>query len=124
MQQTHRPSVKVPATPLHVIATQPVLIPPVLNGPHVSREHQQKRRQRTQFVDPVALLDLHPPLYPPTVTVLPPPHQIYHHNTRVEVARPSPHERACEPRVRPKPRREVLGEVRVTVLRRADCSRT
>jgi len=124
MQKTHRPSVKVPATPLHVIATQPVLIPPVLNGRHVSREHQQKRRQGTQFVDPVALLDLHPPLYPSTVTIFPPPHQIYHHHTRVEIARPPPHEGAREPHVRPKTRREVLGEVRVTVLGRADGSRT
>ncbi|TKY52485.1 hypothetical protein E2542_SST24007 [Spatholobus suberectus] len=124
MQQANRPSVQVPATPLHVIATQPVLVPSVLNGRHVSREDQQKRRQRTQLVDPIVFLNLHPPLYPPAVPVPPPPHQIYHHHPGIEVARPPPRERAAEPRVRPKRRSKILCEVGVAVFGGTDGSRT
>ena len=124
MQQAHRPSVQVPATPLHVIATQPMLVPPVLNWRHASREHQQKRRQRTQLVDPIVLLNLHPPLYPLAVPDFPPPHQIYDHHARVEIARPPPRERAGEAHVRPEPCGEVLGEVGVAVLGGANGSRT
>ncbi|RDX98768.1 hypothetical protein CR513_18271, partial [Mucuna pruriens] len=113
MQEANRPSMQVPATTPHVIATKPVLVPPVLNGRH-----------RTQLVDPIALLDLHPPLYPPAVAVPPPPHQIYHHHPGVKVARPPPRERAAEPRVRPKPCREVLREVGMAIFGCPDGSRT
>ncbi|KAF8683858.1 hypothetical protein HU200_044798 [Digitaria exilis] len=45
---------------------------------------------------------------------------VEHHDPRVEVARPPPGERPREPLLRPEPGREVLGEVGVAVLGRAD----
>ncbi|MED6193709.1 hypothetical protein PIB30_022005 [Stylosanthes scabra] len=46
MQEAHRPSVEVPAASLNVITSQSMLVPPVLDGRHVSRKHQKERRQR------------------------------------------------------------------------------
>ncbi|KAK7282506.1 hypothetical protein RIF29_11344 [Crotalaria pallida] len=76
---------EVPAAPPNVIPSQTMLVPPVLNGRHVSRENQQKRWQGTKLVNLVTLLDLYPPLYPAHVPHSPPLHQIYHHHSRVEV---------------------------------------
>ncbi|OQU92739.1 LOW QUALITY PROTEIN: hypothetical protein SORBI_3001G400101 [Sorghum bicolor] len=45
---------------------------------------------------------------------------VKHHDARVEVARPPPHERPGEPLVRPEPAGEVLGKVGVAVLGGAD----
>jgi hypothetical protein len=66
------------------------------------------------------LLYLHPPLDALRVARLPPPLQVKHHDARVEVARPPPHERPGELLVRPEPTCEVLGEVGVPVLERVD----
>ncbi|RDX92130.1 hypothetical protein CR513_25787, partial [Mucuna pruriens] len=93
MQQTNGPRVQVTATTPDVIPAQTVLVPAVLNGRHVSREDKQKRRQRTELVDPIALLNLHPPLYPFRVPLLPPLGQIHHHHPCVEVTRPPLRER-------------------------------
>ena len=68
----------LPATPLHVIATQPVLIPSVLNGRHVSCKHQHKRWQRTQLIDSIILV----------VPDFLPLHQIYDHHAHVEAVLP------------------------------------
>lgn len=123
VEQTHRAGVQVPAASPHVVPTQTVLVPPVVNRRHVSREHQQKRRERPELVDPgrPALLDLHPPLDPLRVPEPPPFTQIDHHHPRVEVARAPTRKRARITIVRPETGREVLREVRVAVLRRSDC---
>lgn len=120
MQQANRTRVQPTTTTLHVIPAQTVLVPSVLDGRHMSSEHQQKRRQRTQLVDPITLLNLHPSLDFSRVPLLPPLHQIHHHHPRVEVTRPPLRERPRQTRLRPEPRREVLREVSVAVLRRAD----
>ncbi|RYR01763.1 hypothetical protein Ahy_B06g080626 [Arachis hypogaea] len=116
MQEAHRASVEVPAASLNVITSQSMLVPPVLDGRHVSREHQKERRQRPELVDPCALLNLHPPLYPLCVPFPPPPHQIHHHHPRVEVAGPTPLKCPGEAVVRPERRREILAEVGVAVF--------
>ncbi|KAB8091424.1 hypothetical protein EE612_016897, partial [Oryza sativa] len=122
MQQAHRPRVEVAAAAEHVVAAEAVLVPPVLDRRHVPREHQQEGRQRPELVDAPRrrLLYLHPPLDAPRVARPPPPGEVEHHDARVEVARPAPRERPGELLVRPEPVGEVLGEVRVAVLRRAD----
>ncbi|PON40550.1 LOW QUALITY PROTEIN: hypothetical protein PanWU01x14_296860 [Parasponia andersonii] len=120
MQEADRARVEVAAAAPDVVAAQAVLVPPVLDGRHVSREDQEERRQRAQLVDSVALLDLHPPFDPPRVPGPPPLDQIHHHHPRVEVARPPARERRRVPPVRPEARREVLGEVGVAVLRGPD----
>ncbi|GER42769.1 DNA binding [Striga asiatica] len=123
VQQAHWTRVEVPAAPPHVVPAQPVLVPPVLDRRHASGEHQQERRQRAEFVDPARtrLLRLHPRLYAARVPQPPPFPQIYHHHPRVKVARPPAGEHAGESRVRPEMLGEILREICVAVLGRADC---
>jgi hypothetical protein len=66
------------------------------------------------------LLYLHPPLDALGVARFPPPLQVEHHDPCVEVARVPAGESPGEPLVRPEPGSEVLREVGVAVLRRAD----
>ena len=95
----------------------------MLNRRNLSGENQQERRQRPQLVNPIALLNLHPLLDDLRVPHAPPPLEIHHHHPRVEVARAPPSERAGESLVGPERRREILGEVRVAVLRSSDSFR-
>ncbi|KAK7247263.1 hypothetical protein RIF29_42143 [Crotalaria pallida] len=115
MQKTHRTDVEVPAAPPNVIPSQTTLVPPVLNGRHVSRENQQKRWQGTKLVDPVTLLDLYPPLYPARVPHSSPLHHIYHHHSRVEVTRPPPFKRRRESPIRPKRHCQIFPEIRMGI---------
>eukprot|EP00268_Persea_americana_P067346 TRINITY_DN9258_c0_g1_i8.p2 TRINITY_DN9258_c0_g1~~TRINITY_DN9258_c0_g1_i8.p2 ORF type:complete len:117 (+),score=12.48 TRINITY_DN9258_c0_g1_i8:283-633(+) len=116
MQETDRTRVEIPTAALHVIPSKPVLVPPVLDGRHVSSEDQKERWERSELVNPIALLDLHPPLDPFSESEPPPLHQIDQHHSGVEVARPPAGKRAGKPVIGPKPPREVLGEVRVAVF--------
>lgn len=122
VQQADWTGVEVPAAAAHIVPTQTVLVPPVLDGRYVSSEDQQEWRQRAELVDPARarLLYLHPPLDAARVPEAPPPRQIYHHDAGVEVARIPAREYAGEGGARPEMLREVFGKVRVAVLRRAD----
>ncbi|KAI3789085.1 hypothetical protein L2E82_01872 [Cichorium intybus] len=51
-----------PATMNPIVPTEPMLVPSVINRRHVATEHQQKWRKRTQIVNPLLLLKLHPSL--------------------------------------------------------------
>ncbi|KAI3740126.1 hypothetical protein L2E82_30546 [Cichorium intybus] len=51
-----------PATMNPIVPTEPMLVPSVINRRHVATEHQQKWRKRTQIVNPLLLLNLHPSL--------------------------------------------------------------
>nr|KYP65930.1 hypothetical protein KK1_012206 [Cajanus cajan] len=109
MQQTDRPRMKGPTNTIDVVPTKPMLVPPMVNSLNIARKNKQKRRQRPQLVNPLLPLEFHPVLdFLPKVP-LSPPHQVHHHHPRVEVARELV--------------REVLGEVRVAILRRADHAR-
>jgi hypothetical protein len=122
MQQAHWPRMEVATAANYIVAAQAVLVPPVLDRRHVAREHQQERRQRPQLVDLPRRrpLYLHPPLDALGVARFPPPLQVEHHDPRVEVARVAVGESPDEALVRPEPCGEVLCEVGVAVLRRAD----
>ncbi|KAJ0493410.1 hypothetical protein HanRHA438_Chr12g0554761 [Helianthus annuus] len=87
MQQAHRTRMQPPAASFHVISPKPMLVPPVVNRLNVSGEHQQKRRQRTQLVNPLFPLQFHPVLNPPPVLSASPFHHIHYHHTGVEIAR-------------------------------------
>uniref|UniRef100_A0A5K1CED8 Uncharacterized protein n=1 Tax=Nymphaea colorata TaxID=210225 RepID=A0A5K1CED8_9MAGN len=118
VHEAHPARVQPPALPLVVVPSQPVLVPPVVHRRYISGEHQQKRRQRPQLIDPHLLLQLHPRLDPCRVPSLPPPPQVHHHHPRVEVARPPPRERQRQRVARPECAGEVVSEVRFAVLRR------
>ncbi|PON53754.1 hypothetical protein TorRG33x02_304400 [Trema orientale] len=120
MEQADRTRVQRPAAPPDIVPAEAVLVPAVVNGLHVPGEDQQERRQRTQIVNPLLPLHLHPVLDPFPVIAFPPPHQIHDHHPRVEVAGPPRPEHPGQDRVGPEPVREVLGEVGVAVLRGPD----
>ncbi|GAB2280377.1 hypothetical protein Dimus_015012 [Dionaea muscipula] len=120
MQQAHRPRVQRSTAPLHIVPSQTVLVPPVVDRLHLTSEHQQEWRQRPQLVDPPLLLDLHPILDLPPVIPFPPPHHVHHHHPRVEVAWAPAQEHPGQCRVGPERLGEVIGEVCVAVLRRTD----
>lgn len=107
---------KVTAQTFQVIAAETVLIPPVLHSFNVAGEYQKKRRQRSELIDPVPLLDPHPVFEFLRVLSLAPFQQIDHHNSSVEVTRVASLKRRRIGRVRPEPVREVVGEVSVTIL--------
>ncbi|GER51519.1 eukaryotic translation initiation factor 3C [Striga asiatica] len=86
VQQAHWTRVQRPTGSRHVVTPQPVLVPSVPDGLHVTTEHQQEGGQRPQLVHPVPPLQFHPILYLLPKMPLPPPTQIHHHHTRVEVA--------------------------------------
>ncbi|KAJ0455341.1 hypothetical protein HanIR_Chr15g0750121 [Helianthus annuus] len=122
MQQTRRTGMQIPATPLHIIPTEPMLVPPVINRFNITTKHQQKRWQRTQLIDPFLLLDLHPVLDPFPVVSGSPFLHIHHHHPRVEVTRffRSRPEYPGHNRVGPETVGEVVGEISVTVFRSSD----
>ncbi|KAL4320059.1 hypothetical protein GQ457_18G021260 [Hibiscus cannabinus] len=122
MQQTNLSGMQPPARSSHIVPAEPVLVPPVIDAFHVPGEHQQKRRQRTQFVNPSFPLYFHPVLDSLPVIPFSPPDQIHYHHPRVEITRVSCLEYPGDYRVRPEPVGEVLGEVGVAVLRCADDS--
>lgn len=111
---------QVAAETFEIVAAEAVLVPPVPHALHVAGEHEQKRRQRSELVDPVPLLDTHPRLELLRVSSLAPLPQIDHHHTSVEVARVASIERRRVARVRPEAVREVIREVRVAVFGRAE----
>lgn len=115
---------EVTAAALHIIASQAVLIPPVLDGRHVSRENQKEGWQRSELVDPAVLLDLHPLFDPLGVPAPPPLYQIYDHDAGVKVTGFPAIKCAGKPLVRPESGGEVFGEVGVAVLGRPDGSGT
>ena len=123
MQQTHRSFMQRPTASSYIVPSQTMLVPPVINRFNVPREYQKKRRQRTQIVDSSFLLYLHPSFDLFSIAPFPPPHEIHHHHTRVEVARLPTRERPGQTRVGPETRGEVFSEVSVTILRSPDDSR-
>ena len=112
-----------PTTTSYIVATEPMLVPPMVYGLHVSREDQQKRWQRTQLVDPLLSLHFHPVLNPLPVVPFSPLHQIHDHNPGVEVARVSGREYPGKNRVGPERVSEILGEIRVAVFGGTDDTR-
>lgn len=103
-----------------VVASEPVLVPPMIQTFHLAGEYQKERRKGPQIVDPNPLLHLHPSLDPPAVALRPPAIQIHCHHTRVEVARPATASLEGQAPPGPLPERggEVAGEICVAVLRR------
>lgn len=77
---------KIPAKTFQIIPAEPVLVPPVLHLLHIPGEHQQKRRERAQIVNPEPLLDPHPVLQLLGVPAGSPPGEIDDHNAGVEIA--------------------------------------
>ncbi|KAF3431984.1 hypothetical protein FNV43_RR26721 [Rhamnella rubrinervis] len=114
MEETHRTGMKSTAQTFEIVAAQTMLVPPVLDTFNVSGEDQQERRQGTQLVDPIPLLDPHPVLQLLREPPFPPFPQIDHHHTRVEIAR------AATPKRR---REDWVGEVDPRVVERlVQCS--
>ncbi|KAJ0925826.1 hypothetical protein HanRHA438_Chr04g0164071 [Helianthus annuus] len=60
MQQTNWAGMQIPAQPPKIIPTKPMLVPPVIHRRNLPAKHQQKRRQRSQLINPHPLLQLHP----------------------------------------------------------------
>lgn len=123
MEQRHWPRMQRPTAASDIVAAEPMLVPSVIYGLHISGEHQQKRWERTQIVNPSLSLQLHPVLDLLPEISLPPPLQVHHHHAGVEIAGLSRGEDPRENRVGPEPVREVLGEVGVAVLRGSDYPR-
>ena len=123
MQQTHRTRMQRPATVHQIIAAQAVLVPPVVNRLHVAAEYQKKRRKRTQLVNPLLLLNLHPSLDLSREPSGSPSRQVDHHHAGVEIARALSVEHLGELGIFPEFVGEILGEIRVAVLRSSDHSR-
>uniref|UniRef100_J3MNJ9 Uncharacterized protein n=1 Tax=Oryza brachyantha TaxID=4533 RepID=J3MNJ9_ORYBR len=73
VEEADRARVEAPAPALHVVAAEPVLVPPVVHRLDVAGEHQQERRQRAEVVDPLLLLHRHPLLDAPRVPAAAPP---------------------------------------------------
>ena len=96
MKQTHRTRVQRPTHPIKIIPTKPMLVPPMINRFNVPTKHKQKGWQRTQFINPLLPLQLHPVLNFPPVVPLPPLRQIHHHHPGVEIARLARAEHARE----------------------------
>ena len=94
-----------------------MLVPPVLHRSYFPGEHQKKRRQGTQLVDPHSLLELHPLLYFGGVVAASPAVQIDHHHAGVEVAGLSVGECEGEGGVGPERRGKIGSEICVAVLR-------
>jgi len=87
VQQADRTGVQLPALPGHVVAAEPVLVPPVLHGLHLAGKHQEERREGAQLVNPgLLLLHLHPVLQLRSVPAGAPPVQVDDHDPGVEVA--------------------------------------
>lgn len=108
------------APPLEIIPAETMLVPPMINGPDLSGEDEQHRRQRPEVIYPLLLLHPHPLLHLLRVTPPPPPVHVHHHDAGVEVARPPPLERGGEGGVGPESLRVVAGEVGLAVLRRGE----
>ena len=108
----------------NIVPTEPMLVPPMRNGSHVTGENKQKRWEGAELVDPLCSLNLHPLLDTSRVPTSSPPLQIYHHHSCVEVTRAPPSKRPGEPLLRPEPSGEVFSEIRVAVLRSSDYPRT
>ena len=87
MQQANGSGVQWPAPAFDVVSAEPVLVPPMVHLLHIAPEHQQEGRERAELIDPLFLLDLHPPLDLSRESMAPPHLQIHHHNTCIEVAR-------------------------------------
>nr|TKW05613.1 hypothetical protein SEVIR_7G187700v2 [Setaria viridis] len=123
VQQADRARVQLPALPRHVVAAEPVLVPPVLHGLHLAGEHQEERREGAQLVYPgLLLLHLHPVLQLPGVPAGAPPVQVDDHDPGVEVAgdaRPVGEDGGVLG-VSPERVGEVGGEVGVAVLGRGE----
>ena len=108
---------QIPTATSNIVPTEPMLVPPMRNRRHVSGENKQKRRKRSQLVDPLRPLNLHPLLDPSRVGTSSPLLQINHHHPRVEVTSPPPpSKRTRESLLGPEPSGEVLSEIRVAVL--------
>ena len=120
MEEADGPRVEATAPPLDVVAAEAVLVPAVVDGLDVTGEHEEERRQRAEVVDPRLLLHLHPPLDAAGVAAGAPLADVHDHDAGVEVARAAAGERAVERRVRPERVGEVVGEVGVAILGRAD----
>lgn len=120
MEEAHRTRMEVSAESLEIVATEAVLVPPVLDSLYVAGEHQEKRRKRAELVDSVPLLDFHPVLELLRELPLPPFPEIDHHYAGVEVARSAASKRRREDPIGPELGREVASEVRMAVLRRAE----
>lgn len=56
MQQAHRTRMQIPADSHIIIPSETVLVPAVIHLSHIPGEHQQKRRQRSELIDPDPLL--------------------------------------------------------------------
>ena len=107
---------QVSAKPAEVIPAEAVLVPPVIHGDYVSRENEQKRRQRSEFVDPHSLLELHPLLDLGGIVPGTPALQVNDHDAGVEVAGGAAGEGEGEGGVGPEGWGEVGAEVGVAVF--------
>ncbi|KAF3784110.1 hypothetical protein EJ110_NYTH15557 [Nymphaea thermarum] len=119
VQQANRPGVEGPAIALEVVASKSMLVPPVFNILDVAGEDQQERRQRAQLVYPGVPLDHHPILDLPGVPTFPPLLNIHDHDAGVEVAGLPAMEGPRKLGVQPEGIGEVVGEICMAVLRRA-----
>jgi hypothetical protein len=119
VQQADRTGVQLPALPRHVVAAEPVLVPPVPHGLDLAGEHQEERREGAQLVNPgLLLLHLHPVFQLRGVPAGAPPVQVDDHYPGVEVAggaRPVGEDGGVLG-VAPERVGEVRGEVGVAVL--------
>ena len=116
MEQAHRSRMQGPTHPINIVPTKPMLVPPMINGLNIPRENKQERWQRTQFIDPLLPLELHPVLDPLPIVPFPPPHQVHDHHPSVEVTRPSRTENTWQQRVQPELIGEILSEICVAIF--------
>ncbi|KAI5439111.1 hypothetical protein KIW84_024758 [Lathyrus oleraceus] len=117
MHKTNRPGMQASTKPTKIITAKPVLVPPVINRNYFPGENKQKRRQRTKLVDPHSLLKLHPFLNLFRISSNSPSLQINNHNSGVEVTSITVRKSDRKGRIRPKRRRKIVAEIRVTVFR-------
>ncbi|KAF5806775.1 hypothetical protein HanXRQr2_Chr05g0225571 [Helianthus annuus] len=87
MQQTNRPWMQIATQPAIIIPTKPMLVPPMIHRSYLSGKNKQKRRQRPEFINPHALLQLHPFFYLCRIFPSPPPAQVHDHHSGVEITR-------------------------------------
>ncbi|KAI8018192.1 hypothetical protein LOK49_LG04G01063 [Camellia lanceoleosa] len=120
MQKAHRTGVQISTKSPEIISSEPMLVPPMIHRSNIPGKNQQKWRQRTQFINPHSLLQLHPFDNLPSIVPISPSLEINNHHTRVEITGFSIRKCRGKRWVGPKRRRKVGREVGVAVLRRGE----
>lgn len=116
MEEADRSGMQIPAKSPEIVAAKAVLVPSVIDGCNLSSKNEQKRRERSKFVDPHPFLQFHPFFNPGRVIPCSPTVQIYYHHARVKITSFSRREREGQRGICPKGRGEVGSEVSIAVL--------